>query len=118
MRFLFRAAFWLLVMSAIIPARGGAGAGTGPSFGDTLTHSLAAAGEAVSSWCSGEPGDCLVLARAGAGAVQRVAAAANTAAPAQPAPPVTVTGPAAPPVPEATAAVPFPAARPPRLGRS
>jgi hypothetical protein len=108
MRFLFRAAFWLLVMSALIPARGSGSADARTSLGDTVGHGLAAAGEALSSWCSGEPGDCLVLARAGAGAMGRVAAGATTSVPAAAATPPAAAG----------APVPLPAPRPATLSRS
>ena len=99
MRFLFRAAFWLLVMSAVIPARGGVPT-AGPSLEGTVTHGLAAAGDAVSSWCADKPARCLDLAGAGVGALRLAGAAAADAAPAL-----------------AARAVPLPAARPPGLGR-
>lgn len=112
MRFLFRAAFWLIVMSALIPARPDHAANGGPTITDQVTRSLAMAGDAVSTWCANEPGGCLGLARSGADAM-RIAAAAVAEPAALPASTPAAAGAA----PSTTPAVPIPAARPAGLGR-
>ena len=92
MRFLFRAAFWLLVMSAVMPGSGGNAGAALDHAATTVESGIASAGSAVGSLCASAPEKCLAVARSGMAALQPAAADAPAAA--------------------AVAAVPLPAARP------
>lgn len=97
MRFLLRAAFWLMVMWAVLPHGNGAGLQLGNAAAEAAGRGAAAAGAALGTWCAGAPSKCFALARSG---------------PTSAAPSDTTMLPQ-----RASAAVPLPEARPPALDR-
>ena len=98
MRFLFRAAFWLLVMSTVVPTGSNAVASLDHALG-TVASRAVAVGTKLSTWCGGTAEDCATLTKYGLAALQ---------------PPGT---PNAAPRGSALSAVPLPAARPAVLTR-
>jgi hypothetical protein len=71
MRFLFRAAFWLLVMSTIVPSGNNAAASLDHAIG-AAAESAAAVGSKLGTWCGGTAEDCAILTKYGLAALRTV----------------------------------------------